>query len=92
MLADQLANPAFREQWERTVFAHDVAQRVTTYRAEHGLSQAALARMLGMRQPGVARLESGAHEPTISTLQRLARHLGVKFHITIGPAADRTAS
>jgi ribosome-binding protein aMBF1 (putative translation factor) len=92
VLTSQLADPVFREEWERTLLARDVAQRVTAYRAEHGLSQAALARILGMQQPAIARLESGAHEPTIATLQRLAHHLGMAFHITIGPEADRTAS
>lgn len=91
VLAEQLKDPAFRYEWERTALAREVALRVTTYRAEHGLSQAALARGLGMQQPAIARLEAGVHEPAISTLQRLARHLGMEFHITIAPDADRTA-
>jgi hypothetical protein len=39
-----------------------VAIKVIGYRAGHGLSQAQLARMLGMRQPHVARLEAGRVE------------------------------
>ena len=52
------------------------ALQVVAYRAEHGLSQSALAKLLGMAQPGVARLESGDHTPTIETLQRLSGTLG----------------
>lgn len=91
VLAAQLADPAVREEWERTALARDVALRVAAYRAEHGLSQVALARLLGMHQPAIARLEAGTHEPSISTLQRLARHLGMEFHIVIAPDADRSA-
>lgn len=49
------------------------------------LSQTALARILGMHQPAVARLEAGDHEPSLATLSRLARKLGVEFHIDITP-------
>ncbi|MHB1874172.1 MAG: helix-turn-helix domain-containing protein, partial [Streptosporangiaceae bacterium] len=31
----------------------------------------------------VARLEAGGHEPSLATLSRLARVLGVEFHIDI---------
>jgi len=37
----------------------------------------------------VARLEAGDHEPTFSTLERLARGLGIEFHIDITPATSR---
>ncbi len=53
------------------------------YRADHGLSQAALARKLGMRQPNVARLESGEHEPSLSTLARLSEALGLDLSVDI---------
>lgn len=61
--------------------------RVIGYRAEHGLSQTAVARMLGMHQPAIARLEAGDHEPSLATLSRLAKVLGVEFHIDITPDA-----
>jgi transcriptional regulator with XRE-family HTH domain len=91
VLAEQLKDPVFRDEWERTALARDVPERLVAYRAEHGLTQTALARQLGMQQPAVARLEAGDHEPSFSTLQRLARHLGMEFHITIAPAAELTA-
>ena len=67
--------------------AHEVAQRVIAYRVEHRLTQTELARMLGMRQPHVARLEAGEHEPSLAMLSRLARVLGMAFHIDITPRA-----
>jgi transcriptional regulator with XRE-family HTH domain len=38
-----------------------------------------------MHQPAIARLEAGAHEPSLTTLARLARGLGVEFHIDVTP-------
>ncbi len=69
----------YRREHERTRVANDVAIKVIQYRADHGLSQAALARMLGMRQPNVARLESGEHEPSLSTLAKLSEALDLNL-------------
>jgi DNA-binding XRE family transcriptional regulator len=83
--AEDLADPEIRREQERTALAHAVAMRVIGYRIGHGLSQTALARLLGMHQPAIARLEAGDHEPSLATLSRLARKLGVEFHISITP-------
>lgn len=76
---------AYRAESERTQFAHDVAKCVIAYRVEHEISQTALARLVGMRQPHIARLETGDHEPSLTTLARLSRALGIEFHIEITP-------
>lgn len=83
--AEDLRDPEIRAEYERAALAHAVAMRVIEYRTEHGLSQSALARRLGMQQPAIARLEAGDHEPSLATLSRLARGLGVEFHIDITP-------
>ena len=83
VVREQLADAEFRQEWDRTALARTVAERIVSYRAEHGLSQTALARVLKMQQPAVARLESGEHTPSLDTLWRLASRLGVEFHIDI---------
>jgi len=55
--------------------------RVTT--PGNGLSQAQLARQIGMRQPHVALLEAGDHEPSVATVARLADALGLDFSLDI---------
>jgi ribosome-binding protein aMBF1 (putative translation factor) len=85
VLAEQLKDPEFRQEWDRTAFARAVAQRVIAYRVEHDLSQAELGKRLKMAQSAVARLESGDREPSLGMLTRLARRLGIEFHIDITP-------
>jgi transcriptional regulator with XRE-family HTH domain len=85
MLAEDLRDPVFRREWDRTAVARAVALKVLTYRTEHGLSQRGLAEELGMAQPQVARLEAGEHNPTIDTLARLAQTLDIEFVIDIHP-------
>lgn len=86
VIAENLKDPAFRAEWERTAVARAVAIRVLEYRAEHGVSQTELARRLGMKQPAVARLEAGEHNPSFETLARLSNALGIEFHIAVTPA------
>lgn len=78
-------DPAFRAEWERTALARAVALRVVGYRADHGLTQTALARQLGMRQSAIARLEIGEQNPRVETLLRLSEALGMEFLLHIGP-------
>lgn len=87
-----LDDSEYREEWERTHLAHEVALRVISYRVEHQLTQTELARMLGMRQPHIARLEAGEHEPSLAMLSRLARVLGLEFHIDITRSAVRLSA
>lgn len=50
VLAEDLEDESFRAEWEETAFARQAALEVVKYRSEHGLSQAALARLLGVSQ------------------------------------------
>ncbi|MDQ2709398.1 MAG: helix-turn-helix domain-containing protein [Actinomycetota bacterium] len=81
-----LADPAYQAEYERTRFANEVAIRVIRYRSDHALTQAQFGRLVGMRQPHVARLESGEHEPSLSTLARLSAALDVDFTVAITPS------
>jgi len=60
---EQLADPSFRAEWQRLAPAREFAATLLRYRAEHKLSQRALAAKLGVSQPRVVKLESGEHNP-----------------------------
>ena len=50
--------------------------RIRELRAKRGLTQTALAALVGMTQPGLARLESGRQTPSVVTAARLRKALG----------------
>jgi transcriptional regulator with XRE-family HTH domain len=54
----------------------EVGDRVRAWRLAAGMSQAVLAIKTGLTQPGIAAVESGSHDPRLSTLQAIARALG----------------
>ena len=86
VLEEELRDPAFRREWERTALARAVAIDVIRHRASRGLSQRALAEVLEWKPAQVARLEQANHSPSIETLLHLSRRLGLHFAVSIGPA------
>jgi DNA-binding XRE family transcriptional regulator len=85
LLAEDLQDPEVAAELARTAVANQLAILVIQYRVEHGLTQTALARQLGMRQPAIARLEAGDHEPSVAMLARLANKLGITLRLDLTP-------
>lgn len=81
--AAEMSDPQVAAELERTSVAEQLALWLIRYRAEHGLSQTALARVVGMKQPAIARLEAGDHEPSLATLSRISRALNVSLTLDI---------
>ena len=55
-----------------------MAKRIKEWRIKRGLSQRELADESGVSREYIARIELGQHDPTLSTLEKLANALGVK--------------
>lgn len=54
-------------------------------RLDAGLTQAELARRAGVSQPMVAKLENPDANPSIETLEKVARALGARLEVTMHP-------
>jgi len=87
LLARQLENPEFRAEWERLAAARAVAEIVASNRESKGMTQTALARAIGVRQPVIARIESGEHVPTIETLIKIASALDIEIMVGIASSS-----
>jgi transcriptional regulator with XRE-family HTH domain len=86
---EQLSDPSFRAEWQRLAPAREFAATLLRYRAEHKLTQRALAAKLGVSQPRVVKLESGGHNPEVDTIINAVRHLGVEFVLDVAPASRK---
>lgn len=62
---------------------------VLALRRQAGVSQATLARSAATSQPTIAAYESGAKSPTVRTLERLARAVGLEVNATFVPRMTR---
>src|SRR5687767_15617047 len=85
--ADLMKDEEFRALWEASAPARALANRLVGYRIDHGLTQTALARKIGISQPAVARMEIGEHMPTINTLMKISEALDIEILLDIKPAA-----
>ncbi|GAB3616560.1 hypothetical protein GCM10027416_11170 [Okibacterium endophyticum] len=65
--------PAYAAEADRLALADAVSTALVRYRAEHGLTQSALAARLGWDEAHVARLGRGDETPSSESLERLAR-------------------
>ena len=90
VLARNLHDEEFCAEWDRLAPARAVANLVAAYRTEHGLSQSAFGRLVGLRQPAVARMEAADHNPSLATLQQLSRSLALTISVTFEHATNGT--
>ena len=60
-----------------------VAQAVAAARAQSGLSQTQLAALTGIDQSDLSKIERGVSNPSVSTLERIAKALGGNLLISI---------
>jgi predicted transcriptional regulator len=75
----------FGYKHEEVVLARQVATATFQRRLILGLTQQGLAEVLGVKQPQVARIESGEVNPSIDTLRRLSERLGLEFTLEVRP-------
>lgn len=74
-------NPGMREKLEEIGKLVDppidLGGNVRDYRGQRGLSQAQLAKAIGVSQPRIAEIERGEANPRLSTIAKLAKALDV---------------
>ena len=76
-----LAEPEVRQTYQDLAPRFAVVSQLITLREKHGWSQRDLAERAGMKQPQLARLETGQVEPKLDTLQRLAKAMNSRLTI-----------
>ena len=85
LATEDARDPEVAAELARTAVANQLAILVIQYRVDRGLTQTALGRLVGMKQPAIARLEAGDHEPSVATLARLANKLGITLRLDVSP-------
>ena len=63
------------------ILARKLLLSLIAARTKAGLSQAEVARRMGVPQPAIVRLEAGTHSPTLTTLARYASAIGVDLDV-----------
>jgi len=61
-----------------SIFLDKVAKRLADLRRKNGLTQEQLADNSGLDRVAIANIETGVRRPTVTTIYRLAKGMGVK--------------
>ena len=76
---------------EPSALAETIRRELWLYRTSNELTQRELGELLGMKQPQIARLESGFVEPSLETLTKISDRLGFEFTIDVRSGALQVA-
>lgn len=80
-----LKEPGFKEGYDALAPEFAVASLLIEARTKAKLSQTELAKKMGTSQSTIARLESGAAKPSLSTLERFAKATGMRMRVVFEP-------
>lgn len=80
-----LADAEVKAEYDKIKPEFDIAQQIIALRKQSGMNQRDFAQMIGIKQPQLARLESGKQIPKIETLTKIAREAGYSIEIHLIP-------
>ena len=80
-LNEKLQNTEFKVQWDDTEAEYHFVRSLIKARNAAGLTQRQLADRTGIDQAILSRIETGKANPSVYTLQKLAKGMGKKLMI-----------
>lgn len=78
-----LKDPAVKAEYEALGPEYELVKTIIRERINRGWSQTQLAEAIGSRQPVISRLEQGNGNPSLSTLQKIAKALNLSLQISM---------
>lgn len=88
-LDEQLNDEEFRNEWDALQPERAVAQALIDARRNTGFTQCQLSERTGISQSDISKLECGDANPSVRTLTRLAKGLGMCVSIEFTPLVNQ---
>ncbi len=82
---EQMQDPKFKSEYDALEPEFTLRQAMIDARKQEGLTQKKLAAVSGISQADISRLERGTGNPSIKTLQRVAKALNMVLKIEFIP-------
>ena len=81
----------FKKAYEELEEEYRLTREMLAARSKFGLTQEAVAELMGTTKSAVSRLEAaGKHAPSLTTLKKYARAVGCRLEIKLVPTARLT--
>jgi len=81
VMEEALQSPEFKALWKAGATRREIIKTIIGERIRRKMSQRELAEKAGLRQPNIARIESGRVAVTIDTLNKIAKVFGKGLEI-----------
>jgi len=78
-----LKDKRVKAEYEALGTEYEVIKTIINQRIKRGWSQKKLAEAIGSRQPVISRLERGGANPSLQTLQRIAKALDLSLQVSM---------
>ncbi len=82
-----LADSEVKAYYDELKWEFDIAKELIAMRQSLGLTQRGLAEKAGIKQPQLARIESGKQSPRLETLVSIAASVGYSVELRLVPSA-----
>jgi len=80
---EEVADKETKEMFELDDLLVDISLKIINYRIENEITQSQLAKILGISQSMVSKLESGEYNPTVEQLWKVSKKLGWTFELLL---------
>ncbi len=84
-LKEQLKTDKFKKEFDDLESELAIIQAMIDARKESGMTQKELSERTGIAQSDISKLENGNANPSLKTLQRLARGMGMQLKLEFIP-------
>ena len=83
MKSDMLKDEEFKIEYEKLKPRYEAIEQIIRARKEQNITQAELAKRVGIQKSNISRLESGNYNPSLDFLAKIAESLGKKISVKL---------
>lgn len=84
-LNEQLKDEEFKKEWDDSELEYNLVKSLVEARKKCHMTQRELAKVTGINQADISKIETGNANPALSTLQRLAEGMGMALRLEFVP-------
>ena len=86
-LNERLKDESFKKEYEQIQPEMEIIKTLVAARKQQNMTQSDLARITGINQADISKLENGNRNPSLNMLKKLAEGLGMRLKIEFIPMA-----
>lgn len=83
ILKDEMNDEEFKEDFNKEYLKISLINEIVNLRKSSKMTQAEMAKIVGIPQSNISRFESGKVEPTLDFIQNLVSKLGYKINVSL---------